>query len=340
MDDYIRYAKNIRKLAEQARNNNRSLTAADIRSAILAERAIGYITGNGNTAVSKAGVPGTTSPFSSFGNLVGFASNEEIQNVTNTVQNNYKTINNALNMRIGQKLQGISDLKDCVTGKGMEITNNPEFKPPANWDNATTPSITNPLRWDLGFKWASNTSTIVYGENAQECADAVPGVGLTGATWTFDGFVDPAIVGSTAPFVAHYNGTPGSLSAYVAFVQVPCVVGEATCPAEKHIPWPTDGKMQLARGADGKFKYSPNEAAADVIPGFTDNKHSKLDLCFDDGSGRKAGLESTYDGGYMLYERDPTTGDPIGRVSLFDQNNNLTNYIPVDEMSFWQPTGL
>ena len=109
MDDYIRYAKNIRKLAEQIRNNNKNLSDAEIRSRILAARAIGYITGNGNTAVASAGVPGTTNPFASYGNLFGFATDKQIQDVSNVVNNNYKTINQALNMPVGGKLAGISD---------------------------------------------------------------------------------------------------------------------------------------------------------------------------------------------------------------------------------------
>lgn len=341
MDDFIRYAKNIRKIAEQARNNNKSLSPATIRSAILAERAIGYITGNGNTAVTKPGTPGATNPFSNFGNLVGYASDEQIKNVTNTVNNNYKNINNALNMRVGEKLQGITDLKDCVTGKGVEITNNPLFKPPDNWDNESTPSVTNPLRWDLGFRYtAATTPTITYGETAQEVVDGIP-ANMGGGPWVFNGYIDPSTIGSTAPFAVNFQG-PGGLSANIEIYKVACIVGiDPFCPATRApTPWPADGKMQLARGADGKFKYSQNEAAADVIAQFTDNKHSKLDLCFDDDSGRKAGIEATYDGGFMLYERDPVTDEPIGRVELFDQNNNLTQYIQVDEMYSYRPTGL
>jgi hypothetical protein len=343
MDDYKRYAINIRKLAEQAKNNNSSLTDAQLRAAILAERAIGYITGNGNTAVSRAGTPGTTSPFSSFGNLVGFATDKQIQDVLNTVNNNYKTINNALNIRIGQKLGGISDLKDCESGKPIEITNNPLFKPPDNWDNETTPSRTNPLRWDLGKVWVAATTPITRGENADECAHAAA-LNLSdgaGGHMNFDSFVDPAIIGSTSPFVAHYSSSGPISSAYLSFDQIDCAVGvDSFCPASKVIPWPADGKMQLARGADGKYRYSTNEPGADIAPNFTDNKHTKLDLCFDDGSGRKASIEPSYDGGYMLYERDPITDEPIGRVTRFDSNNTAVEYFSADEIPSNRPTSL
>lgn len=343
MSDFKRYAINIRKLAEQIRKTDSSLADAILRSSINGERRIGYLTGNGNTAASVAGSPGVTSPFASLGNLLGYATDQQIADVVNTINNNYKTINNALNMRVGQKLSGITDLKDCVTGKKIELNNSPIFKPPPNWDDATHPSATNPIRWDLGFRYTAATGAPfgpTYGETAQEVVDNIPSH-MSGGPWVFNTYIDPASIGSTAPFAANFQG-PMSGSASFAIDKIACVVGvDPFCPATRATPdWPADGIMQLAKGADGKWRYSENEPGADVVPEYTDNQHSKLDLCFDDGSGRKAGIESTYDGGFMLYERDPGTGDPIGRVEVFDQNNNLTNYIPADEIDFYRPTGL
>lgn len=340
MSDFIRYAKNIRKIAEQARNLNKALADADAKSRILGERRIGYLNGNGSTAVSGSGSPGSTRPIL-FGNLTGFATDQQIQNVTNTVNNEYRTINNALLAGIGTKITGLTGLKDCTTGKGVTITGQPEFKPPANWDNASTPSATNPIRWDLGFRYTAATTPPTYGETAEECAMNVP-ANLSGATWTFVSYIDPASIGSTAEFAARYTGEPGGLTANLGIEKVSCIAGsDPFCPsARAPTPWPADGQMQLARGADGKFRYSENEAGADVIPEYTDNQHSKLDLCFDDGSGRKAGIQPMYDGGYMLYERDPTTGEPIGRVQFIDQNGVVTGHGLPEDIDSYLPTGL
>lgn len=340
MSDFKRYAINIRKLAEQIRKSDSQLSDAVIRSAIAAERRIGYITGNGNTAVSNPGTPGFTNPFANFGNLMEFASDEELEKVMNTVNNNYKTINQALNMHLGGKLMGISDLKDCTTGQGVEINNTPNFKPPPNWDSPTQPSATNPIRWDLGFRYVALTTPATYGETAQEVVDGIP-ANMAGGPWVFNSYINPASIGSTAPFAANFQG-PMSGSASFGIEKIPCAIGvDDKCPASRASPdWPADGKMQLVRGADGKYRYSENEPGADVIPEYTDNQHSKLDLCFDDGSGRKAGVESTYDGGYMLYERDPVTGDPIGRVQRFDSDNILVEHLQVEDMDSYRPTGV
>lgn len=341
MSDFIRYAKNIRKIAEQAKSNNKSLGDAEARGRILGERRTGFQNGNGTTGVSGAGVPGKTSPLIP-ANLLGYATTQQLQNVFNTVNNEYRTINNALNARIGSKITGINSLKDCVTGKGVTINNMPEFRPPENWDDADTPSETNPIRWDFGFYYQAPTTPTVSAPTAQAVVDLLPAaLSGGGETFTFAGYIDPGSIGSTAPFAAKFTSTPGSLTAQVPIDRLPCGMGtDPYCPTNYIVRWPEDGQMQLTRGADGKFKYSENEAAADVIAEYTDNQHTKLDLCFDDGSGRKAGIQPTYDGGYLLYERDPITGDPIGRVQKMASDGiTVEEQISPDEMFRWIPTG-
>lgn len=345
MTDYIRYAKNIRRLAEQLKNTNSSLEKAQIRARIAAERRIGYITGNGNTAVSNPGVPGVTSPFSNLGNLLGFATDQQLKDVMNTINNNYKTINSVLNMSIGGKVNGINGLKDCVTGKKVEVNNTPIFKLPAGWLDSNTPG-NEWERFTVGTKWFAPSSPAQEATTAQAAAEAARNVSGAGAYTLIDSVVkDTAFPhsGGNTRFIFRFKNPalpPADLGVSYYAQDVSCSPGSSgSCPTSFAIPWPVDNVMQLSRGADGKYKFSPNEPAGDVVPSLTDNKHSSLDLCFDDGSGRKASIEPTYDGGTMIFERNPITGERIGRGQLVDQNNTVIQHIMPDEAENWLATG-
>lgn len=343
MSDYIRYAKNIRRLAEQLKNTNSSLEAAQIRAKIAAERRIGYITGNGNTAVSNPGVPGETSPYANFGNLLGFATDKQLKDVLNTINNNYKSINSVLNMGIGGKANGINGLKDCATGKKVEVNNTPIFKNPDGWLGPNDPGTAIPEyeKWTLGVRWVG-PGVIGHFLTALEAAKASRDAAGASA-WSIIEGSNHITSGADIWQIFFRNPSlpPGSFPAVYQGSAVACTPSDddAMCPLSYQYLWPVDNVMQLSRDANGKYKYSTNEPAADIIPSLTDNKHSTLNLCFDDGSGRKASIEPTYNGGYMIFERNPVTGERIGRGQLFDKNNVLVTHIMPDEATSWLALG-
>lgn len=323
-----KYAEYIRLIVGVNKQNQSSLEAAPVQTVDSAIRGIAFMNADGSVG-SASGQPGVTKP-GSFGTF----NTTDVNNAgNNTDSNSYSNVSTVLSSgRIGDQINGLNNLKDCNTGVGVDVRTRGDgkFAPPPNWDSSTTPSATNPLRWDLGQDWISDSGPPVFGTSPATCAAEV--VAILGAGWSFDAFVTPSTIGSGAPFVAHYSKPPTS-SAYFSFVQQSCTPkdGSVICPTHNVIKWPATGRMQLARNLDGTFKYSPNQAGADLITAFTDNKHTQLDLCMDDGSGRKVGIKPTSDGGYMLYEKNATTGDPMGRVEIMDANSKIVAFTnPID----------
>lgn len=307
-----------------------SLDSQQSRGSIPSRRGIGYMLPDGLTAGGLAGESGVTQLPDSLGNLSDYKTNEELE-ALKKAENAPKSIEQVLGSRPGDKALAIDGLMDCATGKAVQVVNTPEFIPPEGWESPDSPGEDSPDDWDLGFRWSAPTSPITFGATAQAVVDAVPSNLLLGP-WVFVGYIDPSSIGSAAPFAAEYHDS-GSGVAFMPIEKNSCIVGVDTfCLASFTYLWPTDNKMQLVRGLDGKFTFSEHEPAADIIPEYTDNQHTKLELCFADGSGRKAVIEPTYDGGWMTYEVDPITGEPMGSVVIYNADNVVVRRANIDEI--------
>lgn len=315
-----------------------SLDSQQSRGSIPSRRGIGYMLPDGLTAGGLAGESGVTQLPDSLGNLSDYKTNEELE-ALKKADNEPKSITQILGARPGDKALAINGLMDCATGKAVEIVNTPEFRPPEGWDSPDSPGEDSPADWDLGFRWQAATFPITFGATAQAVVDAVPS-NLLGGPWVFVRYIDPSSIGSAAPFAAEYHDS-GSGIAFMPIEKTSCTVGVDTfCPASFEFLWPADNKMQLARGPDGKFAFSEHEPVADIIPEYTDNQHTKLELCFADGSGRRAVIEPTYDGGWMAYETDPVTGEPIGTAVVYNASNEVERRVNYDEVESFRAMGL
>jgi hypothetical protein len=302
------------------------LTEQQKRDALAGRRGIGYMFPDGLNAGGVGGTAGATQLGSALGNLSDYTTNEQLQHVLDAIENGPKSVAQALNMPLGSKAMAINGLMDCETGKAVEIVNTPEFKPPADWTDAQTPPVNQ--QWTLGIEWhgiqfgggsefEASTSHAAMQLKLDSLNASFPPAGPQTIEFISGG-------GGSDVYTVFETGPDGVKHARYTLISVPfpCTPGSSgSCPLSNPVRWPTDNKMQLSRGADGKFKFSSNEPSADIIPDFTDNQHSRLDLCFSDGSGRKATIESSHDGGWIIYERDPVTGEPIGTATRYNQDN-------------------
>jgi hypothetical protein len=312
-------AQAIRAIVGARDKRSEELALQAIRNSILGKRGIGYMFPDGLNAGGVSGSSGVTLLGTSLGNLSQFATNEQIEQIKKAEENKPKSIANVLNMAIGGKAMAIDGLMDCATGKEIEIVNTPQFKPPPGWADENTPPVNE--QWTLGIHWegsqfgggATFTSTTSLGAMQLK-------LGSLGAP--------PLqriefISGSGGTDVYNVYGTvAGVESIYYVLLSTPfpCTPGvDVACPLINPVTWPSDNKMQLSRQANGKFILSPNEPAADIVSDYTDNQHSRLDLCFSDGSGRKATIESTFDGGWMVYET--LDGEAVGKGTRYNTTN-------------------
>lgn len=332
-------AQAIRAIVGTRDKRGEQLSLQAIRDAIRGRRGIGYMFPDGLTAGGVSGNAGQTTLPAGLGHLSEFATNEEIEKIKAAEQNAPKTITQVLNIQVGDKAMAIDDLVDCETGKGVEIVNTPQHKPPAGWDSPTQPG-NEWERWTSGTKWLGSSISLPEASTPLAAAQAArdeAGSGAYTLVWgtpVFDNAFPHTGGNSRWIFEFKNPALPTSdPSVFYYAMDVTCTPGSsASCPVNFTIPWPADNKMQLSRGADGKFRYSTNEPAGDIIPAYTDNQHSKLDLCFGDGSGRKASIESAYDGGWLAYETDPDTGEPIGTYTKFNKDNVAVAKKNVDEL--------
>lgn len=346
-EKYSRIAQAIRAIVLDVLKDNRDegLTNQQGRDPIPGKRGIGYMFPDGLNAGSVSGLAGSTVLGSALGSLSQFMTNEEIEKIKNAEENKPKSITNVLNIHIGGKAMAVDGVEDCATGKDIEVINTPEFKPPAGWIGPNTPEHEYE-RFTLGVKWRGGTGGPPTDATTPLAAAKLERDAAGSGAYTLldDAFFNGAFPhsGGNSQWVFQFKNPalpPTDLGLQYYSMDIACSPSgtTGTCPTSFTIPWPVDNKMQLARGKDGKFRVSANEPAGDVVSAYTDNQHSQLDLCFADGSGRKATIEPTYDGGWMVYEKDGA-GLPTGKATRFDTTNTAVEQFNTDEIFKWRPS--
>lgn len=255
------------------------------------------------------------------------------------------------NPRIGDRLDRLSDIYDCETGKKLNIGLDGTYKLPEGWEDPNHPP--DDPSFTLGMYWLIDT-----------------GIGFYGAT--ISAGIAAALAGGTAVAAYQVSG-PGSLDVitstsfsdggYILFASRTAEVGEvagdvggttigpsqylhldcfgapsgadAACAitVAPSASWPEGEDIQLAK-KDGKFVPNPNQP--DVPGKYKDGKQSSLDFCFGDDLSRHGTLEITNNNGFMLQEKDDE-GAAIGKLQLYDQNDKLVQLTDPENVDLFRP---
>lgn len=269
---------------------------------------------NGDSESSKVSTPQTTSS--------GLA-------YTNT---------NALNAIDAQDCDSASDINirtrhDLIPPDAVFDSNGNELTP--DWEDAEiAPEISG---YEQGKYWnltgLGSPTNNVQAESAYYTAlAAIPILNAQGpdAPYTFDRLE------SSGPnsFNVYFNGDTSPINLPTA--KVDCIGSppdaSGTCPATapKEECWPTTGTYYLKLD-DGQFTSSQFDCEA---PAKHKDPSSKVDFCFCGGI-RQGTIESTRNGGHMIYET--VVGIPTGTVRAYDSSGIMIGTFDAAQIKDYRP---
>jgi len=230
------------------------------------------------------------------------------------------------NLTLGDLVKGLTGLKDCATGKPVEVRFDGQFTAPDGWEDPSTPPVD--PEYEAGYYWISSD-----GYNDGACIRS-PTPGVIGDYWV-----------STFPYYSSWGVSSKTGSAAISncggvyvFDKVISVTRDSgsvqdrgyrvTCggssepycnPAPEDFlltEWPSDKPMQLSYNAE-TGQYETNQYDSNVTTAYAQPVNS-FSLCNENGDIIKSYAQAN--GGQALMN------ETTGIATFIDANGKVTGY--------------